>query len=109
MEPRGRRILHYLIDGRSMFSEWLDALADPPGQAAIDGRLDRVAQGNFGDCRPVGKGVWELRVHSGPGYRIYYSEDGPVIVVLLCGGDKRGQRRDISRARRYWADYRRRK
>lgn len=75
----------------------------------IDGRLDRVAQGNFGDCRPVGKGVWELRVHCGPGYRIYYGEDGPDVVLLLCGGDKRGQRRDIARARRYWADYRRRK
>lgn len=109
MELRGRRILHYLIDGRSVFSEWLDALSDHQGQAAIDGRLDRMAQGNFGDCRPVGGGVWELRVHSGPGYRIYYGEDGEVVVVLLCGGDKRSQRRDIIRARRYLADYRRRK
>lgn len=109
MEPQTCRILHYLADGRDVFSEWLNALPDIEARAAIRVRLDRVRQGNFGDCRPAGEGVWELRVHCGPGYRVYYGEDGPRVVLLLCGGDKGSQRRDIARARRYWADYRRRK
>jgi putative addiction module killer protein len=105
MEPRQRRILHYLVNGRSSFADWLDSLPAGPAQAAIDSRLDRVAEGNFGDCRPVGEGVWELRVHCGPGYRVYYGEDGPVIVLLLCGGNKRSQRKDIEKAKRFWAAY----
>lgn len=109
MEPRRRRLKQYLLNGKSVFFDWLDALPDPQAQAAIDTWIDRVADGNFGDCRPVGDGVLELRVHCGPGYRVYCGEDGPEVVLLLCGGDKRGQRRDIARARRFWAEYRRRK
>lgn len=109
MEPRERKLLQYLRNGRSVFAEWLNSLADIEARAAIRIRLDRAASGNFGDCRPVGDGVWELRVRYGPGYRVYYGEDGLAVVLLLCGGDKRGQRRDITRARRFWADYRRQK
>ncbi|MGD9641402.1 MAG: type II toxin-antitoxin system RelE/ParE family toxin [Elusimicrobiales bacterium] len=109
MEPHKCRILHYLVNGRSVFFDWLCALPDIGARAAIRTRLDRVTDGNFGDCRPVGEGVWELRVHCGPGYRVYYGEDGPDIVLLLCGGVKRSQRRDITRAKHFWADYRRRR
>ncbi len=108
MEPHERRLVHYLHNGKNVFSGWLNGLPDIEARAAVRIRLDRVAAGNFGDCRPVGEGVWELRIHYGPGYRVYYGEDGPAVVLLLCGGDKRGQRRDIARARRFWADYRRR-
>lgn len=72
-------------------------------------RIDRVEDGNFGDRGFVGGGVWEIRIHYGPGYRVYYGEDGPAIVLLLCGGDKGTQRRDIRSARELWAEYRREK
>ena len=66
-----------------------------------------MEEGNFGDHSHVGQGVWELRIHYGPGYRAYYGEDGPVIVLLLCGGDKSTQKRDIRKAHEFWAEYRR--
>lgn len=65
--------------------------------------------GNFGDAKPVGGGVFELRAAYGPGYRIYYALDGPVVVVLLCGGDKGTQPKDIAAAKKYLVDYRRSK
>ncbi len=68
-------------------------------------RLQRVQLGNFGDHKGVGEGIQELRLHFGKGYRIYYAEDGEKIVVLLCGGDKSRQRKDIKQAKRYWSDY----
>jgi len=70
--------------------------------------LNRVRLGNFGDCRPVGKGVNELRVDYGPGYRVYYGRSKTAIVILLCGGSKRSQSKDIPLAQAYWADYKRR-
>lgn len=71
-------------------------------------RLDRVSLGNFGDCRNVGEGVQELRVDYGPGYRVYFGQEGTTIVLLLCGGDKGTQTRDIQIAQVYWREYRRR-
>ena len=79
-----------------------------PGRAAIKIRLDRVAQGNLGDHDSVGHGVVELRIHRGPGYRVYIGLHGLEIVVLLCGGDKSTQKQDVSAAHEYWEDYRRR-
>ena len=70
-------------------------------------RLERVRAGNFGDSSSVGEGVFELRLHFGAGYRIYYGRWGDEIVVLLCGGSKRTQKRDIPRAKQYWEDYKR--
>lgn len=90
-----------------MFGEWLDNLPDVSGRAAIRGRLNRMEEGNFGDYRGVGQGVWEMRIHFGPGYRVYYGEDGPRIILLICGGDKRTQQKDIRKARRIWTEYRR--
>ncbi len=71
-------------------------------------RLDRVSLGNFGDCHSVGEGVQELRIDYGPGYRVYFGQAGSTIVLLLCGGDKDTQSKDISLAKYYWNEYRRR-
>lgn len=80
------------------FDTWLDGLRDAQAQARINARIRRLSLGNAGDVRPVGSGVSEMRVDYGPGYRVYYQQRGPVIALLLCGGDKRTQDADIKRA-----------
>ena len=80
------------------FSEWLGALRDGHAKRAIAARIDRLALGNPGDVRPVGQGVSELRIHYGPGYRVYFVHRGQVLIVLLCGGDKSSQDADIAKA-----------
>jgi len=87
------------------FDEWLDDLSDNKTVARILARLARVRQGNLGDCKSVGEGVNELRLDYGPGYRIYFGQKGPTLIVLLCGGDKRAQERDIRLAKLYWREY----
>jgi putative addiction module killer protein len=82
------------------FRKWRIQLKDLRARALIASRLDRLAQGHWGDTEPVGNGVSELRIHYGPGYRLYVQRRGEVIVVLLCGGDKSGQSRDIKTALR---------
>jgi len=84
----------------SVFSAWLDALRDHKGKALVLNRLANAALGNFGDCAAVGEGVSEMRIHHGPGYRVYFVRDGAAVYVLLCGGDKASQRRDITQAKR---------
>ena len=74
----------------------------------IQVRIDRAEDGNFGDCEPVGEGVSEMRIHYGPGYRVYYGLAGHRLVLLLCGGDKRTQDADIARAVAYWQDWQQR-
>ncbi len=102
-------VLRYLTaSGRDVVREWLDRLGDPKAAARIVMRIDRLAGGNFGDCKPLREGVWELRIDYGPGYRVYYAMDGLECVLLLCGGDKRKQGADIDRAVSYWRDYRKR-
>jgi putative addiction module killer protein len=81
------------------FGAWMRHLRDTQGRAVIARRIERMAAGNFGDHKSVGDGVSELRVPFGPGYRVYYTLQGKELVVLLCGGDKGSQRRDIARAR----------
>ncbi len=82
------------------FATWLDNLRDANAIARIDVRLRRLSLGNPGDVKPVGEGVSEIRIDYGPGYRIYFVQRDKMIVVLLCGGDKRTQDRDIARAKR---------
>lgn len=95
--------------GRQPVNDWLIALRDAAGAERILKRIRRVRSGNLGDFKPVGGGVLELRVDVGPGYRIYFAKDGARLILLLCGGDKSTQHRDIARAQSYWQDYLRRK
>ena len=82
----------------SVFARWLDGLRDRQARARIQVRLDRLALGLAGDVKPVGSGVSELRIDYGPGYRVYFKRQGDDVVILLAGGDKRTQDRDIQRA-----------
>ena len=82
----------------SVFSQWFDALRDRNAKARIDVRIRRLSLGNAGDVRPAGGGISELRIDYGPGYRVYFVQRGETLVVLLCGGDKRTQSKDIRRA-----------
>ena len=95
-------------DGSEPFTEWLASLRDKTGSARIRMRLRQIEAGNFGDCEPVGEGVIELRVHVGPGYRAYCGRHGKAVVLLLCGGDKNTQPRDIRRAKDLWTEWKRR-
>ena len=99
-------IRHYQnAKAKQPFTEWLQALQDQQARARIRIRLDRLSLGNFGDCEPVGGGVIELRIDWGPGYRVYCARLGQMIVLLLCGGDKGTQKKDIKRAKEYFEDY----
>ena len=94
--------------GRDVFDHWLTQLADVRAQAKIAVRIDRLAAGNFGDCKSLHKGLFELRVDWGPGYRVYYAMLDTACVLLLCGGDKRKQSSDIERALGYLEDFKER-
>ena len=101
-----RELREYLTaDNQCPFEHWFRGLKDVRTQAIIRKRLDRVSLGNLGDCKSVGDKLLELRIDYGPGFRVYLGEDGPVLVILLCGGDKSTQAADIRRAKEYWADY----
>lgn len=95
-------------NGKRPFAEWLYSLSDRNTAARVQIRLERLRLGNFGDARSLGKGLSELRIDIGPGYRVYFTVEGKSVVLLLCGGDKTTQQRDIRRAREYLTDYRRR-
>jgi putative addiction module killer protein len=96
-------IVEYLdAKGKSHYANWLNSLKDAKGKAAVLLRVDRMELGNFGDCDDVGDGVYELRIHIGPGYRVYYARDGKTVYLLLCGGDKSSQNSDIKTAKKFW-------
>ena len=109
MDVRRRDVRYLGKGGNAYVLEWLQILRDNTGRIAILARIDRLSEGNFGDHCSVGGGVWELRVDFGPGYRIYYGEDGPTIILLICGGDKSTQTKDIRKAQEVWAGHRRSK
>jgi len=86
------------VQETAIFSEWLSGLRDARAKAEVARRVRRLALGNPGDVKPVGEGVSELRIHFGPGYRVYYVQRGNLVIVLLCGGDKGTQAKDITLA-----------
>jgi putative addiction module killer protein len=95
-------------DGKAPFSIWINGLTDLKGRAKIRERIARLRLGNMGDCERVGEGVFELRIHYGPGYRVYFGQDGNRIVVLILGGAKKTQKKDIKAAKILWKDYKER-
>jgi putative addiction module killer protein len=104
------RLRHYVAaDGRDPFGRWLSGLRHAQARARIEVRLGRMERGLFGDCKSVGEGVMGLRIDWGPGYRVYFCRDGDAIVILLVGGDKRAQAKDIRNAITYRKDYEARK
>lgn len=104
---RQKKVIVYADEnGNEPYNSWIDGLKDKKNQQRIRTRVRRLGEGLYGDCEPVGKGISELRMFFGPGYRVYFGEDADNIVVLLCGGDKDSQDRDIKSAKEYWKDYR---
>ena len=95
-------------DGSAPFEDWISGLRDVTGRARIRARLARVQAGDFGDCKPLRDGVQELRIDHGPGYRVYLSRQGNVLVLLLCGSDKADQDRAIRQAVDYLNDWKNR-
>ena len=93
---------------QDVIGDLLAELKDVRARAKVAARIARLSAGNFGDCKPLRDGVWELRIDWGPGYRVYYAMLERTCVLLLCGGDKRKQAADIKRAIAYWNDYQRR-
>ena len=101
-----KRVIVYADqEGNEPFTDWLYGLKDSMGRKRDLIRLARLEQGNYGDCEPVGDGISELRMFFGSGYRVYFGEDADNIVVLLCGGDKGSQKKDIKQAKAYWREY----
>ena len=98
-------VIYSCEDGMEPFSEWIEGLKDITGRKRILTRVERLAGGNFGDCEPIGDGLKELRMFFGSGYRVYFGEHRGNIVILLCGGDKNTQNRDIKNAKQYWKEY----
>ncbi|MGH9756790.1 MAG: type II toxin-antitoxin system RelE/ParE family toxin [Candidatus Acidiferrales bacterium] len=102
-------IRHYVTrTGQDLFDQWFAGLPDARAQAKIAIRIDRLSAGNFGDCKSLRRGLCELRIDWGPGYRVYYAMLGKVCVLLLCGGQKRRQSADIELALRCLDDYKER-
>jgi putative addiction module killer protein len=103
-------VLRYQTEnGAQPFTEWLESIEDNATQARLRVRLRRLEAGLFGDCEPVGEGVLELREHRAAGHRVYFGRSGRTIVILLTGGTKKTQPNDIELAKKYWADWKRRK
>ena len=106
VESQPHTLREYLTpEGVSPFRDWLRSLRDARVRARIRVRLNRLRLGNFGDCRSVGDGVHELKISEGPGYRVYFGNLGPTVILLLYGGDKRKQAATIQTAKDYWRDY----
>lgn len=97
--------IYETLDGKCPFIEWLNSLKDINAKAKILKRIERIKLGNLGDYKSVGKGICELRIDHGAGYRIYFGQVGNTIVIILCGGDKNTQDKDIIAAQEYGEDY----
>ena len=102
-------LIHYCdADGRDLFARWLDSISDMQARARVAARLVRLQNANFGDCKPLGDGVWEIRIDWGAGYRVYYALAGKQAILLCEGGDKRTQPADIERAKQRWKSWQQR-
>jgi putative addiction module killer protein len=100
------RIQYYTApNGVEPVKDWIDGLRDKNAQARIISRIDRLGSGLFGDCEPISNGVHELRIHIGKGYRVYFGNEGENIILLLEGGNKKTQKRDIKSALDNWDEY----
>lgn len=109
MDVKSKTIAIYETeDGQRPFKKWLDSLRDKSTIARVNARITRAESGNFGDAKSVGAGVTELRLAFGSGYRVYFGMDGEQLVILLTGGDKSSQEKDIQTAKDFWTDYLRR-
>ena len=109
MEANEKTILVYVQkNGEAPFNNWLKSLRDRKSRAIIRTRINRIRLGNLGDCKSVGEGVSELRINFAAGYRVYFARQASTVVILLSGGDKSSQQKDIKRAKLYWQDYKRR-
>lgn len=89
----------YEIRQTEVYAKWEQTLQDSVARAAVAARVVRLSKGNFGDVKSVGDGVSEVRIHYGPGFRVYFKRQGSIIIILLCGGNKQSQARDIVRAK----------
>lgn len=98
--------LYETAHGTCPYEDWFESLREERTQVKIATRLDRFKMGNFGNCKPLGDGVAELRIDYGPGFRVYYSKGRNSIILLLCGGDKGSQDKDIEKAKEYLREYR---
>ena len=106
MQIRPREVLIYTTpNGRSPYRQWYARIKDQKAQIALSNRITRLRTGNFGDFKRLDAGLYELRIHHGPGYRIYFGVFQNDLVILLCGGAKGTQQRDITRAKNYWNDF----
>lgn len=94
--------------GKSPYAGWLGSLRDARAKAKIIMQVDKMELGLFGDAEPIGDGLSELRIHYGPGYRVYFGKEGQTVYLLLCGGDKSTQAKDIKTAKEYWKDHKQR-
>ena len=101
-----RKLEKYTTEsGKCPFEDWFNDFKDKKTQAVVDARLTRLRLGNLGKYRELGEGVKELKINFGGGLRVYFAEASGMIVILLCGGDKGSQDRDIKKAKNYWEDY----
>src|ERR1043165_7266661 len=110
MEARERQLLIYRTrNGRVPYLEWFASLSDQRTRQKIQACLGRVRLGNLAQTRSVGQGVSEFKIKHGPGFRVYFGQDGLQIVIILCGGDKSTQDEDIKKAKAYWKQYKQEK
>jgi len=98
-------IVYETLNGVKPFDIWFNSIKDPVVRFRISSRIDRLRKGNLGDCKSLKNDLYELRLHFSSGYRIYYSELDNVVLLLLCGGDKGSQNRDIKKANQFLKDY----
>ena len=107
MEVIPRHVRNYVTpEGREPYEEWVNSYRNRKTRAIIRERINRLHLGNFGDYKRLTADLYELRIHYGPGYRVYFGMVDRVIVILLCGGSKKTQRRDIQKAKEYWEELR---